>query len=215
MLAVVVLALPLLTSVACTETQLAGGNAGGDAAPTPDPSPSADEDQADGSADDATVADTDGATSKHDTNHDTFSVTKAKNASPKASPPPPAISVIVPLVPVVPLPPPQLPPPASTQITATVGRPDATVDGQEVIKDCTRCVKRAQEISPQAGFLATQALSVNLGYYKVDPSYGLCDIHFLAGPDVPIADHIGQTSILPQQVAVYCPCNCAWGAIGY
>lgn len=103
-----------------------------------------------------------------------------------------------------------VPTPFPTVIPTTF-RPDSVVDGEEVINECGRCMARAQELSATIGFKAIIENTVNEGYYKIDPRQGLCDIHFLKDPSVPISDHEGaSSSVLDRQVALYCPCTCGW-----
>ncbi|MBF0443287.1 MAG: hypothetical protein HQK54_15365 [Oligoflexales bacterium] len=90
------------------------------------------------------------------------------------------------------------------------GTPVEVVDGMEVYTNCDNCVYRAKQLSPQCGFTANISRTINLGFYKVDPSRGLCDIHFMANMDDEISDHEGRDSILGNQIALYCPCNCGW-----
>jgi|GEM_PF-1704128 len=87
---------------------------------------------------------------------------------------------------------------------------DEVVEGMEVINDCNRCVQRAAELSKTLNFVATKDNAVNLHFYKIEPSRNLCDIHFLANKYVEISDHEARDSVLEQQVALYCPCNCGW-----
>jgi hypothetical protein len=88
--------------------------------------------------------------------------------------------------------------------------PDGVVDGMEVFHDVPRCLTRARELSVVAGFVADMSRSYNEGFYKIDPSQGLCDIHFVAQLGDPIQDHDGFASVLNHQVALYCPCNGGW-----
>ena len=88
--------------------------------------------------------------------------------------------------------------------------PNETVGGMEVIPDCARCVERAKQLSPAAGFTADISRTTNMGFYKIEPSKNLCDIHFLRDLSTQIDDHEGKDSILNSQIALYCPCNCGW-----
>lgn len=100
---------------------------------------------------------------------------------------------------------------AGTTVPPTT-QPDEVVDGQEVVNDCGRCVERAKILSAQANFIADILKTYNLGFYKIDPSRNLCDIHFMANMSDQIADHEGQSSVLGNQVVMYCPCNCNWAS---
>lgn len=91
-------------------------------------------------------------------------------------------------------------------------KPDEVVDGMELITDCDRCVARAKQLSKTIGFTADKSKTYNLGFYKVDPSRGICDIHFMQDMSVRIGDHEGKNSVLDRQVAFYCPCNCGWAS---
>lgn len=88
--------------------------------------------------------------------------------------------------------------------------PDDVVDGQEVIKDCKVCMDRATTLAASIGFTADKRLTFNLGFYKIDPSKNLCDIHFKKNLFDQIQDHEGKDSILDGQIALYCPCDCDW-----
>lgn len=88
--------------------------------------------------------------------------------------------------------------------------PDSVVGGQEVINDCARCVERAKTLSATIGFTADVQKTHNLGFYKIEPSKNLCDIHFMNNMSDRIADHEGKDSVLDGQIAIYCPCNCGW-----
>lgn len=96
--------------------------------------------------------------------------------------------------------------------TPPVTFPDDIVDGQEVLKTCTRCLERAKTLSASIGFVASMAKTYNLGFYKIDPSQNLCDIHFMNNLNTPIDDHFGKDSIGNNQVILYCPCNCSWAS---
>jgi hypothetical protein len=84
------------------------------------------------------------------------------------------------------------------------------VDGQEILRDVASCVARAKELSARTGFVADISRTVNEGFYKIEPSQGLCDIHFVQNIGDPIQDHEGHDSVLDHQVALYCPCNGGW-----
>jgi len=84
------------------------------------------------------------------------------------------------------------------------------VDGEDVINDCGRCIEHAKELAAEINFTADAAKTYNEGHYKIPRSEGLCDIHFMRDMRDEIADHDGRDSILGNQVAVYCPCNCGW-----
>lgn len=99
---------------------------------------------------------------------------------------------------------------ASTTSIATDTTPPEVLDGQEVIPDCDRCLARAQTIGSTIGLIVDKANTVNKGFYKIDPSRNLCDVHFVPNLQTPIEDHDGQDSILGNQIALYCPCNCGW-----
>ncbi|MBF0441126.1 MAG: hypothetical protein HQK54_04415 [Oligoflexales bacterium] len=99
----------------------------------------------------------------------------------------------------------------SSGATGNTAAPEI-VDGMEVYSNCSLCVNRARQLSAQCGFTADISKTVNLGFYKVDPSRGLCDIHFMANMYDEIADHEGHDSILGNQVALYCPCQCGWAS---
>lgn len=91
---------------------------------------------------------------------------------------------------------------------------DEVVDGMDVITDCTRCVARAKQLSKTIGFEADISRTYNLGFYKIDPSRNLCDIHFMQDMSIRISDHEGKNSVLDRQIAFYCPCNCGWASEG-
>jgi hypothetical protein len=98
-----------------------------------------------------------------------------------------------------------------TSSTSTV-KPDDVVDGEEVINDCGRCVDRAIALAKECGFVASKSKTYNLGFYKIPPSRGLCDIHFMNNMSDRIEDHEGRDSKLGNQVALYCPCTCGWAS---
>jgi hypothetical protein len=89
--------------------------------------------------------------------------------------------------------------------------PDDVVDGQEVFKDCKICFARATELAASIGFKANMLLTKNMGFYKISPAKNLCDVHFKKNLFDPIQDHEGKDSILDDQIALYCHCDCGWG----
>ena len=102
-----------------------------------------------------------------------------------------------------------LPEPLEMPTVNTI-EPLEIVEGQEVFDKCDMCLERAQKLAPQANFTASMANTVNMGFYKVEPSRGICDIHFLPTLDTEIADHEGQNSVAADQIILYCPCDCNW-----
>ncbi len=91
--------------------------------------------------------------------------------------------------------------------------PSEVVGGQEVINNCAQCLFRASQLSATLGFSAEMSRAKNEGFYKISPARNLCDIHFLANFNTTIRDHDGQSSsILGDQIAIYCPCNCGWAS---
>lgn len=83
---------------------------------------------------------------------------------------------------------------------------------QEQVNDCSACLVRAKQLSATIGFEASMAKTINLGFYKVSPRFGLCDIHFMNDLNDEIEDHDGSSSsVLNTQVVLYCPCTCDWG----
>ncbi len=102
------------------------------------------------------------------------------------------------------------PTPSVTPTSTPNLKPDDIVDGQEVFNDCQRCVQRASELSQKIGFKADKNKTINLGYYKIAASKGLCDIHFMSNMNLKVDDHEGQDSIGNGQIILYCPCNCGW-----
>lgn len=89
--------------------------------------------------------------------------------------------------------------------------PVEVVGGQEVINNCAQCILRAKQLSAQLGFSAEVSRAKNEGFYKISPIRNLCDIHFVPDLNTTIREHDGQaSSILQDQIAIYCPCNCGW-----
>lgn len=92
-------------------------------------------------------------------------------------------------------------------------------DGITLFDKCQACIDgaSAKTQSFQASFIASKGNALSLGNYK-NPIY--CDIHFfrnLAQSGEPgIAEHsaaggkIENSPEYPDQVIVYCPCNCNW-----
>jgi len=86
-------------------------------------------------------------------------------------------------------------------------------DGDNVITDCQSCVDFAIDLTkahPELGYIANPSITRNFGFYKIQASLNLCDIHFLKNKNDKIEDHSGKTTVLKTQIAVYCPCNCTW-----
>jgi hypothetical protein len=94
-------------------------------------------------------------------------------------------------------------------------------DGITLFDQCQACIDGAivKSRSFQTSFIASKANAWNLGNYK-NPVY--CDIHFfrnlpqLGEPGV--AEHsaaggkVENSSEYPDQLIVYCPCNCNWNS---
>jgi hypothetical protein len=93
-------------------------------------------------------------------------------------------------------------------------KPDEIVDGQEVLISCKTCLARAKTLATEVGFTAVMEKTYNLGFYKIEPSRNLCDIHFMSDMKLPIDDHEGQDSKGNGQVILYCPCDCGWASSG-
>jgi hypothetical protein len=89
-------------------------------------------------------------------------------------------------------------------------KPVGVVDGSEVYDRCETCERRGIELGRQQGFQTGKDKSINLGFYKIDPAKGLCDVHFMADLRIPIDDHSGKSTIGNRQIILYCPCNCDW-----
>ncbi len=120
----------------------------------------------------------------------------------KKSPPQPAATSLPTPIPTAL---PQLPAPTNLPTVA----PTETVQGQEVVTTCEQCLFRANQLCSSIGFSADISRARNEGYYKISPIRQLCDIHFLPSLSTRIRDHDGQSSsILIDQVAIYCPCDC-------
>lgn len=96
-------------------------------------------------------------------------------------------------------------------VPVTPAVPIETADGMEVYNTVNECLLRAAVLSAQAGFVSDVSRTINMGFYKVSPVRGLCDIHFLARSGDRIQDHEGKDSVLQNQVALYCPCAGPWG----
>ena len=128
---------------------------------------------------------------------------------PQAGPPPviPYVPYTPPIQPLPPIPDIKIPPPSTN--------PDTIVDGQEVFNSCSTCEQRAKQLAQQNGFSAMKSNAVNIGFYKIDPSKNLCDIHFLANMNVPIDDHAGVDTVGNNQIILYCPCDCGWSSGNY
>lgn len=88
--------------------------------------------------------------------------------------------------------------------------PTLADDGTEVINDCGRCTERARALAQPLGFAVDMARSVNFGFYKVDPALNVCDIHFFRDANGFPVPHEGKDGVAPDQVFLYCPCDCGW-----
>lgn len=75
---------------------------------------------------------------------------------------------------------------------------------------CGDCFRKAGILTRKLGFKASFKRTYNLGHYKVEKSTNLCDVHFMKNLSDTIQDHDGTTSLLGNQVAMYCPCECKW-----
>lgn len=100
-------------------------------------------------------------------------------------------------------------------LISTVGKITAQQiigDEENEFEDCNTCIAAASALTLQLGFVANPAITRNFGFYKVSPAANLCDIHFLRHSGVRIQNHAGKTTLLNDQVAIYCPCNCPFWA---
>jgi hypothetical protein len=98
----------------------------------------------------------------------------------------------------------------NTDTATDTATPDYVVDGQEVFGTCDKCLQRATTLAPQLGFQADMQKTINLGFYKIEPSKNLCDVHFMADMSIQVDDHEGEDTLGNSQVILYCPCDCAW-----
>jgi hypothetical protein len=87
---------------------------------------------------------------------------------------------------------------------------DEVIDGHTVTNTCNACLDRGKVLASQAGFTADWGLSINFGAYKVDSTKNLCDVHFLADPNVIVSDHGANDGIGNGHVYLYCPCDCQY-----
>ena len=138
----------------------------------------------------------------------------SQNYSRQETPPPQIQNRPPPIIPYIPYIPPvqTLPPIPDIQNPPPNTAPDNIVDGKEVFNSCSACEQRAQLLARQNGFSVLKSNAVNVGFYKIDPSKNLCDIHFLANQNIPIDDHEGVDTVGNNQIILYCPCNCGWSS---
>ncbi len=112
--------------------------------------------------------------------------------------------------------------PETTQVVAAAAPVEYTfedfeeVEGQEVVTTCKSCMSRAREIAVQNSLNFTPNIrhTINMLFFKILPEHNLCDIHFRANSQIQPALHEGHDTVFPDQIVLYCPCDCGWAEVG-